>query len=264
MLLEAYGKFEPVVYDTQGPRYDGSDIILRYRSQSSIEEPELICFQAKSFEDLEQKSYMQVLKAQRDDSFRKVHGMRHYFLLLCSDAQEHKERVRSIMAEFRSAERTEVIEPAFAFTFLHHPRTCVEALVKRAMESEDIAIRLALDSLELPSPSARALVVFLAIRFVLTGESGFTMDELVSHSVLRDIYAELQNRQEELIQEATEDDEPVLLADFETQLAEDLALMETDVVEMQPGTQTFRLRTTNVRPLYAVVADALVRYGQRN
>ena len=37
-LLEAYNRFEPVVYDTQGPRDDGSDIVLRYGSKTLVDE----------------------------------------------------------------------------------------------------------------------------------------------------------------------------------------------------------------------------------
>ena len=61
--------------------------MLRYRSENSDRAPELICFQAKSFDDLAKKSYMQELKAQRDDSFRKVLGIHYYFLLLCTDSK---------------------------------------------------------------------------------------------------------------------------------------------------------------------------------
>lgn len=41
MLLEAYGKFEPIVYDTQGILDDGTDLVLRCRSETSAEEPDL-------------------------------------------------------------------------------------------------------------------------------------------------------------------------------------------------------------------------------
>jgi hypothetical protein len=52
-ILEAYGKFEPIVYDCQGIHDDGSDISIRLRPQS--QDRKQICFQIKSFEDLEKK-----------------------------------------------------------------------------------------------------------------------------------------------------------------------------------------------------------------
>ncbi|WAC08835.1 MAG: hypothetical protein OS130_06525 [Thermodesulfobacteriota bacterium] len=103
MILSSYGKFQPVVYDTQGILDDGSDLILRHREVSLVEkEFAIISFQAKSYDDLCKKTYMQELKAQRDDTFRKVVGLNYYFLFLCTDAIEHKNKLRNIAAEFRS------------------------------------------------------------------------------------------------------------------------------------------------------------------
>ena len=264
-LLDAYGKFEPVVYDTQGIRDDGADVVLRYRPQGNDKESELICFQAKSFDDLAKKQYMQELKAQRDDSFRKVIGMQFYFLVLCTDAKAHKDRVRSIMAEFRSADRTRVVEPAFAYTFFNLSKMRVEALVTRAMETEDYVFQLALDSLDLPSRSARALAVFMIVRSTFTNTRTFNVDQLLGESALRIIYRELREAQLALLEdsgvvdeslnesnldqpadeEKEEDefeDEEALLKDFEMQLDEDLSLLETDIVEFGAGSQTVILR----------------------
>jgi hypothetical protein len=269
MMLDVYGKFEPVVYDTQGPRDDGSDVVLRYRQRDSNENFELICFQVKSFDDLAKGAYMQELKAQRDDSFRKVVGMRHYFLILCTDSEAHKDRVRNIMAEFRSADRTEVIEPAYAYTFLHHPKTRVEALIKRAMEEEDYVFQLARTSLELDSPSARALAIFMVVKSAFTGTSHFTIDEFLADPILRNIYEDLRAQQADLLEQSKqsidwedndEDYPPVQLVDFEDQIAVDLEMLETDVVELERATQDVDLRLDRVRALNAVVMDAVARY----
>lgn len=150
MFLAAHGKFREVIYNTQGILDDGSDMIIRIPPLQNETLPRLICFQAKSFSDLARDSYMQELKAQRDDTFRKVHGLEYYFLLLCTDMtdQKHKKKVRNIMAEFRSAALTEVIEPAYAYTFLHHPLTRIDAFVKRTMEEEDVVFKQAMLELE--------------------------------------------------------------------------------------------------------------------
>lgn len=249
MVLQAYGKFEDVVYDMQGPRDDGSDVVLRCRAKNDGAEPELISFQVKSFDDLAKKNYMQELKAQRDDSFRKVRGLRYYFLLVCTDGKAHRDRVRNIMAEFRSAVRTEVIEPTFAYTFLHHPKTRVDAFIKRLMEADDYVFRRALESLNLPSPSARALAVFLSAKSVFTGLTRSNLDHLLSDASLRSIYKELQDEEEST---------PVW--DFEDQLAGDLEIMENVLVERDSASDDICLRADEMRPLNAVATDALVRY----
>ena len=282
-LMIAYGKFQPIVYDTQGIHDDGSDIVLRYRPEDTERDFELIAFQVKSFTDLEKKTYMQELKAQRDDSFRKVFRLRYYFVLLCTDGKKHQERVRNVMAEFRSADKTEIIEPGFALTFLTHPSTRVEALVKRAMESGDLVFRLALESLELPSPSARALTIFMVVRSVLTGLLRFNVDEFSQDPTLRNVYDELRDHQTYLLDqsrqyaleqttshddnpdedeawEEDEEEEPIQLDYFEGQLAKDLEIMDSDIVDLDPASPNVLLRTGQVRALSAVVTDALARY----
>ncbi len=275
VILEAHGKFEPVVYDIQGPRDDGSDIVLHSRCTDSSGHPELLCFQVKSFTDLSQKEYMQDLKAQHDDSFRKVLGLRYYFLMLCTDAEAHKDRIRNITGEFRSADRTEIIEPAFAYTFLHLPRTRIEAVVKRTMEADDFVFRRALESLELSSPSARALTVYLAVKSVFTGATCFSLAQLLSEPSLRGIYGELRNTQAELLSDFRasvaeveannenfdyEDEAgPVQLGDFEDQIAADLELLDSDI-ELDRSSDRVLLQADQIRALTAVIADALARY----
>jgi hypothetical protein len=189
-FLAAHGKFREVIYNTQGILDDGSDMVIRVPPLENETAPRLICFQAKSFDDLAKDSYMQGLKAQRDDTLRKIQGLEYYFLLLCTDMtdRKHKKKVRNIMAEFRSAALTEVIEPAHAYTFLHHPLTRIDAFVKRTVEEEDIVFKNAVLELEnLESPSARALTVYLAVKTTTTGEAIFLQDDLLSSSRLHGI-----------------------------------------------------------------------------
>ena len=255
MVLDACGKFEPIVYDCQGINDDGSDIAVRFNPQGI--NPELICFQVKSFRDLEKASYMQELKAQRDDSFRKVGGLHSYFIVLCTDGAQHKNRIRNIMAEFRSGERTTVIEPAYAYTFLNLPQTRIEAFVTRLMEAEDYVFRTALESLDVSSLSAKALAVFITVKSILTGQRRFVVDQLLQEPTLRSTYGELRERQATLLEESLardmqppeeafvtlraedqeqyedasdwDDDygeEQIQLGDFEDQIATDLELLE--------------------------------------
>jgi len=285
-VLVALNKFEPVVYDTQGMRDDGTDIAVRYRtSNQGDEERELIGFQVKSYDDLCKPDYMKDLKAQRDDSFRKVLGLSYYFIVICTDEKKHATKVRNINAEFRSANRTKVIEPRFAYTFLNSPATTAEAFVKRTMQAGDIVFRNALDSLDQSSPSAQALAVFLAVKFVLTGKREFLDTEIVSDTVLRRVYDELRAKQAQLIEGALDDNEvwnfdttdtdvddehddfashyeqPVMhLSEFESQITEDFELLEADIIDRDATSNRLVLRTEQLRALNAVIADALARY----
>jgi hypothetical protein len=275
-ILEAYGKFEPIVYDCQGIHDDGSDISIRLRPHAK--DPQQICFQVKSFDDLEKKTYLQELKAQRDDSTRMVRGMLHYFVVLCTDGNTHKDKIRNIVSAFRGAERTEVIEPAYAYTFINFPKPRIDALVKRFMDAEDYVLRQALESLDEPSPSARALALFMTVRSALSGQTRFSLHQLSQEGVLRSIYRQLRDRQEELLansqadvqsqlgdEQQTQDDEwedeeePIRVQDFEDQVAVDLDLLE-NIAETSSSSGEIVLQREHLLALVAVVLDASVRY----
>lgn len=195
-VSKAHGKFREVIYDIQGIRDDGADIIVRIPATEGEENDRLLGFQAKSFGDMSKPTHMQDLKAQRDDAFRKIIGLEYYFIFLCTDMAKHKDRVRSVMAEFKSADRTEVIEPAFAFTFLHHPITRIDAFVKRSLEAGDMVFRDALEEVRgFAGPSSQALVILLAVNSILSGKSLFHIEELLGEKALRDIYDELREKQ---------------------------------------------------------------------
>jgi hypothetical protein len=287
-ILDAYGKFQPIVYDTQGVRDDGSDVVLRVDSNDA-KGVELLGFQVKSFDDLKKDDYLQNLKAQALESLNNIKGLGKYFIVLCTDPKEHKKKIRFIEAAFKTTDRTEIIEPEFVYTFLFMPKTRVEAIVKRTMEADDYVFKEALASLNFETPTAKALAVLLSVYFVTTGNPQIAFAELNDDNALRTIYEELRERQAELIastlrerdevleslrdgaeygqDEDESDDEdgydnepPVELEDFALQLVSDIALLEDAVLEVGSSSESYQILTEQLRPLCAVAFDALVRY----
>lgn len=281
MVLDAYGKFQPIVYDTQGINDDGVDIALPYWPEGSSDQRRVIGFQAKSFDDLAKPDYLKSLKAQHDDAFRKVNGLSYYFVVICTDAKVHKDKIRQIESEYRSDSRTEIIEPHYAYTFLHHPKTRVEALIKRVFEAEDLVFKRALETLDQTSPTARALAIFLTVKYTLTGQVAYSSDALLGERTLRAVYDHVRNRQEELLDVAHQvalerdvareqgqgeedwgdDEDPPQVAEFEQQIVEDIELLNNDVVEVDSSSSPdVKLRVDQQLPLIAIVADARARY----
>lgn len=286
-ILDAYGKFQPIVYDTQGIRDDGSDIVLRVNGNDE-QGMELIGFQVKSFEDLEKEGYLQNLKAQTLESLNNIKGLRKYFIVLCTDPKVHKKTIRLVESELKTTNGTEVIEPEFAYTFLFMPKTRIEAIVKRAMEADDYVFKEALELLDFESPTGNALAVFLSVYFVTAGSSQITHAQLIGDKVLRSMYEELREKQAELIpstlrktdeglddaedsEEHTQDEDegeeddyddepPIELEEFGPQLVSDVALLEDAILEIDGSSESYQILTDQVRPLCAVALDALVRY----
>jgi hypothetical protein len=277
------------VYDTQGIRDDGVDAVVRIPSADSGEPPKLIGFQVKSFDDMAKPGHLQDLKSQHSDAIRKVHGLEYYFIMLCTDIQRHRDRVRNVTPEFRSDGKVEIVEPQFAYTFLHHPATRIEAIVKRMVESSDAVFRDALTEVfAFDSPSARALVIYLTVESVLSGRGEFLQEDLASDRILEDVYSELREKQADQLEETaakkeaalgraeeeeenSEDDEdeedfdddeegPVQIGEFRAQLAGDLDLIETSVVRQDSNSGSFHFHASQLRALTAVTADAIARF----
>jgi hypothetical protein len=130
------------------------------------------------------------------------------------------------------------------------------------MEAGDYVFRSALESLEgLMSPSARALAVFVAVKWVLTGESLFRIEDLIGDAALRRVYGELKEQHNAVLGNMRDpEDEPYHLFDFEQQLAEDLGILENDVLGRAANLYDIRLEPDRLRSLVAVTSDALARY----
>lgn len=250
---------------------------------------ELLGFQVKSFDDLEKEGYLQNLKAQALESLNNIKGLGKYFIVLCTDPKVHKKSIRFVASSFKTTDRTEVIEPEFAYTFLFMPKTRIEAIVKKTMEADDYVLREALNTLDFETPTANALAVFLSVHFVITGKPHITIAELIADKSLRTIYEEIRESQAKLIastlretdeelegyevdeesgqeedethEEDDDKDEPVELEDFEPQLVSDIALLEDSVLENDSSLESYQILTNEIRPLRAVALDALVRYA---
>jgi hypothetical protein len=296
LVLNAHGRFREVIYDTQGIHDDGVDALVRIPSSDPDGTPQLIGFQVKSFDDMKNAGYLKDLKAQHSDAFRKVQGLVHYFIMLCTDIAEHRERVRSVESEFRSAPNVTIIEPQFAYSLLHHPETRIDAVVKRMIESKDLVFREAFNEVAaFDSPTVRALVVYLAVESVLKRQVEFHQSQLLGDRILEDIYKELRDKQEELlaeyrfnqqqeqidtdlteeeeVQEGSDEDdreeddfdedeaeEPARILEFHDQIAADLDSVDTGFIQIDSHSLTLQIEPSYLRALTAVITDAVARF----
>jgi hypothetical protein len=239
--------------------------------------------------------YLKDLKAQHSDAFRKVQGLVHYFIVLCTDIAEHRDRVRSVEGEFKSASNVTVIEPQFAYSLLHHPETRIDAVVKRMVESKDLVFRDAFNEVaSFDNPTVRALVVYLAVESVLKRQVEFQQGQLLGDRILEDIYTELREKQEQLLAEYRlrqqeqldadlveeeevqeegdedhweeddfedeEEEEPEKILEFQDQIAADLDSVDTGFIQIDSRSLTLQIEPSDLRALTAVITDAVARF----
>jgi hypothetical protein len=288
-VLTATGKFEPVVYDTQGFLDQGADIVVRVRHQERLdhEPPELLGFQIKSFGDFRGRDLFRTLKAQRDDALRKIVGLSTYYLLLCTDEDRDKDAIRNIEAEFKSADRTIIIEPTYAMGFLRLTDRRIEGVVTRLHHAHDLVFRLALDSVtDLGSATAGILAVYLAASEaerhgeISEGElrnrrvlEDRYLSTLEARRALSERYAEVIERDEEpraaqerirRKQGPTEADvkrmSEVFFDNFADALAYDIDALDTHLIDVDSSSGRIAVRRDDMLPLIALLTDAQVRY----
>jgi hypothetical protein len=253
LILDSYGRLSPIVYDTQGPRDDGTDVLIRHSESADAERPLIIGFQIKSGDDLRQRDWMQRLKAQHDDSFRKIQNLEYYFIVVCTDADVDREKIRLIESEFRTAERTRVIEPAYALTFLRLERERIDSFIARSLRSSDVVLQKAEGILDgLGSVMAAAIIIHLTVQQYVLLWSELTTESVLHSDLLRKVHAQL-------IASVPEDEEDSAMSyNYQDQCVEDLELLRDQLIDTDGDKITIRGDT--VRPLVALALDAMVRY----
>lgn len=283
-IAEAYGFFTALTFETQGLNDNGSDVSIRYRDLGSDEDApaQILGFQIKSHVELAASDVMAKLKAQRDDAFRKIPNLTHYYILLCADENGLKTRLNAIRAEFLGAERTTVVSPTQALPFLRYEPFQVNAQVKRMMDKNDRVLTAMRESLDMPSDTAKAVACYLSAHLLFAGTPTVAVSELRGgllgqlYNRIVDAARERERRQQEARKADEEaynlgdeidyfEDEDqstlkILSLDSETALADDIEQLEREFVEQSSDGNSLTLMNPAAAPVIAVASDAMVRY----
>ena len=99
-VFGAFDKYHRIVYEIQGLKDEGTDVLL---SERVGDKKEYVCFQIKGEWDRSQKDYLKTLKSQYFDSVKRYEpGLRDYYIVLCySIVSKDKERNRLIIDKRR-------------------------------------------------------------------------------------------------------------------------------------------------------------------
>jgi hypothetical protein len=285
-ILRAVGKFEPVVYDCQGIFDDGSDLIIVVRDKGEDNDtPVRIGFQIKSYEDFEGRDLFRTLKAQRDDSFRKVRNLCAYYIVLCTDEQRDKNKIRDIEGEFKDADKTLVIEPTYGLTFIKLAARRIQGLVSRMHQTDDLVFQKALDALQFDTPTGAIVALYLAAK-ACEGAREFSSSDLRRDYELRRFYVDLLDerakaakrlrrvqktpnvnltKQSDLKRHRPTAAEIERLSEsffesFDEALGYDLEVLDGQLIDIDNANDRVIVRRHAMLPLIALLTDAMVRY----
>jgi hypothetical protein len=183
-MLDAYMSHRTDVHDTQGPRDEGVDVMLNYEDEGYEDEGRhRLGLQIKSYHEIQQwakgrnKSFLLTLKAQYTSA---IHNAKvdDYYLLLCTDEDEHEAQIRLICSELKQFERLKIVRPRQALAFYEMSDVEVRALVTRILCQHDTVLGAALESID-GMPKDRAYLTLALICRAFQGDMNVSQDDLM-------------------------------------------------------------------------------------
>lgn len=185
-ILQRYELHESLVYDIQGRRDEGTDVIVRVGESP---EQSYLCFQVKADYELAEKDLLKTLRSQLVQTQNAYHPLEHYYILLFADEIRRRDQLRDVRQAFVRQPGVSVVSPAFLHTFVHLPDVKVDAYIKSLIGTDDIVYRQATEELSGLSPTQAAVIVFLLVGRFFSAVPGSTVSELTSSLLLQDWYS---------------------------------------------------------------------------
>ena len=148
LILDYFYKYREIVYDVQGVRDHGVDLVLKYENDN---ESRKIGFQVKSFSDINEEHWQTKLKAQMFEAEAyHGHGMDDFYVLFCTDIEQHRDKLRNVTADLAANTKfvCHPISPPKILHFLKLGDAEIGAYIKRRLSEHDYVFTEATDSLE--------------------------------------------------------------------------------------------------------------------
>lgn len=249
-IFGAFSKYHRVTYNIQGPRDEGTDVIVRLPID---EDDHFICFQIKSEDDLKREGYLKDLKSQLFDTDSTSTRLLDYYIVLCCNSNDktNKRKIRTVEAAFRRTPKVTIVEPEFALTFLRLTSIQVDALIKSRLGSEDIVFREALNDVKELTLTERALLFFLIWNRIYHNTETITLDEINESTFIEDIYSRGFAARRTRIYKLP-DDAPDILSD--------LAHLETAFISSD-DLGNYSIDLTSIEALAVLMMDGRIRYS---
>jgi len=251
MIISLFERYKKVVYDTQGLRDRGIDVLIRYQEEDqAADAPKLIGIQIKSYDDLQEGMWLTKLKAQCLEAIGRSQLKRLYVMLTTSiRTKGERDKVRAVAGELGDYPNITVIEPEYAYGFLHlSPRTA-GAFVKRFFSKDDIVFRRAVESFGgLTQAQCALLVEAIRLNAIASsqGESLLRM-QLLDSGILRELYSKYRTVGQR--------------GNREERIASDIEALDGDSFQTDTHSDRVTVHMNAYKAVQAVMLDGEVRYG---
>jgi len=263
-ILDSFEKYRRISYDTQGVCDHGIDVLLRYGSEDAKQgQMQYIGFQVKSYTDLEERNWLTKLKAQILDAKNHIH-MEDLFVLLCTDARDHLDKIRFAQAELSKDPTAHVVRPEYCRTFYRLTAQRIGAFIKIHLSEDDVVFRLTRSAFSDLTPHQAAIVIELAVGRFLEGVTTWNIQDLRRQPFLTSIYAQLPNLPIDYFYEVVEleEDEPLECEeDVDKAWIKDLDDLDCELIQFGTRADSVSLIEEGSAPLAALILDGHVRYA---
>ena len=252
-ILGSFDKYRKIVYDIQGLRDEGTDVLLR---EVVAESPWFICLQIKSENDVHDKDILKHLKAQFFDSAQRYGDtLIEYYVLLCCDSKTNKDIIRAIAKQFDKQKGATIIEPEYTLSFLNLGERTIDAIIKAKLGNEDIVYQTALGIVASLSPTERATLFYFIWRLIYGHKKELSLTEIKSAHFLLKIYQStpplIRSRYPGLAKTKRDTDD---------RIASDIEYL-CDHMISQTSYGLYVLEFDRVIPLVVIMLDGQIRYG---
>jgi len=265
-ILDCFNKYQKVVYDIQGIGDRGSDILIRF-GQKNFDK--YIVMQIKSYDDLEKDIYLSKLRLQFDDASDEYgEKLVHYYILLCTDEEKHKNKIRQINNKFSKKTNVTVIEPTYMISFLTHSQLRINAFVEYLTKKEDIVYKNALRVINELTPTEIAIVLSLSFDVIEYGTRIFNKERILNDSFILETssktpdyernyyFRDYEYFDEDYISELKK----VLNRKIEDRISNDLDYLQDNYLWINNTTGEYEIDIKYFKPLLSILLDSQIRF----
>jgi len=265
-VFGAFEKYRRIVYDIQGPRDQGSDVIFR---QIIDDKTYFICFQIKSEDDIRDKTWLKTIKAQWVDSRNSYQNLLDYYILLCCDSRDSvtKNKIRLLESEFSRTKPIHIIEPEYVLSFLRLSLMQTDAIIKAKLGSEDIVYRNGLSFVTDFTPTEDAILYHMIYQKIYEGLDSIDEIAILDSEFIRYVYANTPDFDRDWFfedEESTNDDfhQDYTIRKLGTRdrLSLDLEELKDIYIRMSKSHGCY-VNLLEVQPLVVLMMDGNERYG---
>lgn len=242
LILDYFYKYREIVYDVQGVRDHGVDVVLRYDRDG---ESKKIGFQVKSFGDIKAEGWQTKLKSQMFEAQTyHGHGMEDFYVPFCTDITQHRDKLRNANADLTANNKfvCHPISPPMTLHFLNLGEAEIGAYIKRRLSKHDCVFTEATDSLERCSLTEGAMVIVGLVDMLFEGAQ-LMAEDICESSMVSSILDRYPGNEAMPIEESV------------------LRIVDGQFFYADTYTGKLTLNAGAIEAIAAIAYDAKVRYG---